>query len=82
MPNPLLTFTLHEQFVGAAALKDPQTKMAAITTLVHQLPHEHYCTLRFLMLHLHRVQAGQEENLMSARNLGVVFGRKSIVSMR
>lgn len=74
LPDPLLTFTLHEQFVGAASLKDPQTKTTAFIALVQQLPREHYYTLKFLMLHLHRVQAGQDENLMSARNLGVVFG--------
>ncbi|KZW00267.1 RhoGAP-domain-containing protein [Exidia glandulosa HHB12029] len=74
LPNPLLTFALHEQFIGAASIKDPQTKMSAILQLVQQLPAEHFYTLRFLMLHLHRVQCGQEENLMSARNLGVVFG--------
>lgn len=78
LPDPLLTFALHEQFIGAAAIKDPQMKMAAISQLVQQLPAEHFYTLKYLMLHLHRVQCGQEENLMSARNLGVVFGRESL----
>ncbi|KAH7108287.1 RhoGAP-domain-containing protein [Auriculariales sp. MPI-PUGE-AT-0066] len=74
LPNPLLSHALHEQFIGAAVIKDVSTKMVVLADLVHQLPREHFYTLKFLMLHLHRVQAGQEENLMSARNLGVVFG--------
>lgn len=76
LPNPLLTFALHEQFIAGAAIKDPQKKVQVITQLVQQLPAEHFYTLKYLMLHLHRVQCGQEENLMSARNLGVVFGRE------
>jgi len=76
LPNPLLTHTLHEQFIGASGIREPGTKTAALADLVHQLPREHFQTLQFLMLHLHRVQASQEENLMNARNLGVVFGRE------
>ncbi|KAB5590764.1 Rho-type GTPase-activating protein 3 [Ceratobasidium theobromae] len=74
LPNPLLTFALHEQFVEAAGLRDAAAKHEALVSLVRQLPLEHYHTLRFLMLHLSRVKDCSEENLMSARNIGVVFG--------
>ncbi|QRV79292.1 Rho-type GTPase-activating protein 4 [Ceratobasidium sp. AG-Ba] len=74
LPNPLLTFALHEKFVEAAGLRDANAKHEALVSLVHQLPPEHYHTLRYLMLHLSRVKDCSEENLMNARNIGVVFG--------
>ncbi|KAG8914656.1 hypothetical protein FRC01_003980 [Tulasnella sp. 417] len=74
LPNPLLTYALHDAFVGASSLRDPSEKTAALATLVRQLPREHYYTLKALMVHLYNVQRQSEENLMNARNLGVVFG--------
>jgi len=74
LPNPLLTYALHEAFVGAASQRDPLSKAQSLSSLVFQLPSEHFHTLRYLMLHLHRIQLRSAENLMTARNLGVVFG--------
>ncbi|KAL1726388.1 Rho GTPase activation protein [Schizophyllum commune] len=74
LPNPLLTFELHEQFMSAVEIKDIPTKNKALLDLVNSLPPPHYYTLRVLMLHLHRVFERAERNLMNARNLGVVFG--------
>ncbi|KAG8904479.1 hypothetical protein FRB99_001691 [Tulasnella sp. 403] len=74
LPNPLLTYALHDAFVDAACIKEPRDKHVALLGLVSQLPREHYHTLRYLILHLYRVLARSNENLMSARNLGVVFG--------
>ncbi|KIJ49481.1 hypothetical protein M422DRAFT_160632, partial [Sphaerobolus stellatus SS14] len=74
LPNPLLTHALHEAFVGAAVNRDPQSKAHSLSTLIFQLPSEHFHTLRYLMLHLNRVQQRAAENRMNARNLGVVFG--------
>lgn len=75
LPNPLLTYELHEQFVAAAVeIKDVPTKNKALLDLVNNLPSPHYFTLRMLMLHLNRVYERSERNLMNARNLGVVFG--------
>ncbi|KAG8694763.1 hypothetical protein FRC09_009615, partial [Ceratobasidium sp. 395] len=74
LPDPLLTFALHEKFVEAAAIRDANAKREALVSLIQQMPLEHYHTLRFLMLHLSRVKDCSEENLMSARNIGVVFG--------
>jgi hypothetical protein len=99
LPNPLLTFVLHDEFIFASSIQDPAHRSAKYADLVKQLPTEHYYTLRILMLHLHRfvwptlqyllffwqpslmvvfacrIQEHHEQNLMTARNLGVVFGR-------
>lgn len=75
LPNPLLTFVLHDEFIFASSIPDPAHRSAKYADLVKQLPTEHYYTLRTLMLHLNRIQEHREQNLMTARNLGVVFGR-------
>ena len=54
LPNPLLTFDLHDKFIYAASQKDPAQKGALFTELVAELPKEHYYTTRALMLHLNR----------------------------
>jgi len=54
LPVPLLTYDLHEEFIAAAGLKDSTMKTMQLQELVDRLPPEHYHTLRFLVLHLHR----------------------------
>ncbi|KAJ7287619.1 RhoGAP-domain-containing protein [Mycena rebaudengoi] len=74
LPVPLLTFDLHDHFMSAVQIRESATKNKSLLELVNKLPAEHYYTLRMLMLHLHRVHEKCEKNLMTARNLGVVFG--------
>jgi hypothetical protein len=62
LPNPLLTFGLHERFMTAAHIKDASIKMEAFRDIVAELPDEHYHTLRILMLHLHRYASVQRMN--------------------
>jgi hypothetical protein len=54
LPTPLLTYELHDQFMSAVEIRDPSAKHKSLLELVNQLPDEHYCTLRMLVLHLHR----------------------------
>lgn len=54
LPDPLLTYALHDKFVEASTIRDPATKTDTIRALVTELPVEHYHTTRALMLHLHR----------------------------
>ncbi|KAH8828340.1 hypothetical protein DL96DRAFT_1602759 [Flagelloscypha sp. PMI_526] len=75
LPTPLLTYDLHDSFMAAVEIRDPATKNKTLLDIVNQLPDFHYYTLRTLMLHLHRVKDQSEQNLMTSRNLGVVFGR-------
>ncbi|VDC01697.1 unnamed protein product [Peniophora sp. CBMAI 1063] len=74
LPNPLMTFVLHDEFMNTSMIKDPNHKAAKYADLVKQLPTEHYYTLRMLIHHLHRIHEHNSVNLMTARNLGVVFG--------
>lgn len=76
LPEPLLTYELHERFIECveAKNKDVTQKRLTMRELLHSLPKEHFDTLRFLIDHLYRVRLRAEDNRMSSRNLGVVFG--------
>jgi hypothetical protein len=76
LPNPLFTFALHDEFVQASQIRDPAVKSSMLSELVFRLPAEHLHTAKLLMMHLHRVSQQSEVNLMTGRNLGVVFGRE------
>ena len=76
LPNPLFTYALHDEFVQASQIRDPVQKSCLLSELVFRLPPEHLYTAKLLTMHLHRVSQQSEVNLMTARNLGVVFGRE------
>lgn len=65
-------------FLKKKAIRDTNNKRQAVLTLLHELPKEHYNTLKALMLHLNRVTSYSGVNLMSSQNLGVVFGRECL----
>ena len=77
LPDPLFTYALHDDFVQASEIRDPEAKSSVLSQLIFRLPLEHLQTAKLLMMHLHRVSQKSEVNLMTARNLGVVFGRES-----
>ncbi|CAG8509180.1 3151_t:CDS:10 [Ambispora leptoticha] len=74
LPNPLFTFDLYPKFLEALSIKDQEEKLEKFRTLISQLPKENYATLKFLMHHLQRIRENASENLMTAKNLAVVFG--------
>jgi len=71
LPNPLLTFVLHDEFMFASSIRDPIHKSAKYADLVKQLPTEHYYTLRALMFHLHRFVAPTHHTIY-------IFGKPSL----
>ncbi|XP_014104946.1 PREDICTED: N-chimaerin isoform X2 [Pseudopodoces humilis] len=53
---------------------DPDEQLEILHEALKLLPPAHCETLRYLMAHLKRVTLHEKENLMSAENLGIVFG--------
>ncbi|XP_069915173.1 GEM-interacting protein isoform X2 [Oryctolagus cuniculus] len=86
LTDPVVPFHLYGAFISLAKTlhADPGADPGApsprpevvylLKTLLVQLPHSNYNTLRHLVAHLFRVAAHCEENRMSANNLGIVFG--------
>ncbi|KAH8548383.1 hypothetical protein BGW37DRAFT_431011 [Umbelopsis sp. PMI_123] len=74
LPNPLLTYELHSKFIDAISNKPRDDQIQTFYQLVQQLPTENYNTLKYLMLHLDKVRQNSADNLMTAKNIAVVFG--------
>ena len=54
LPNPLFTYALHDKFITATTIKEPEEKGKVMAEIVTEMPKEHFNTARALMLHLHR----------------------------
>uniref|UniRef100_A0A915CHL9 Rho GTPase-activating protein 26 n=1 Tax=Parascaris univalens TaxID=6257 RepID=A0A915CHL9_PARUN len=73
LPEPLMTFDLHSQFINAAKM-DCAMRVSHIHYYVHQLPKTHIDMLKIIIEHLKKVADRSSENLMTVGNLGVCFG--------
>ncbi|KAK3487711.1 uncharacterized protein B0T23DRAFT_406960 [Neurospora hispaniola] len=73
LPNPLLTFEVYERVLESNNIQDVEEKCAHLKKTVNMLPPKHRDCLEFLMFHLARVASRERENLMSPKNLAVVF---------
>ncbi|PIC42240.1 hypothetical protein B9Z55_009380 [Caenorhabditis nigoni] len=74
LPEPLMTFELHNVFINAAKMGDATMRIDHIHFYVHQLPPQHLRMLETVVRHLTRVADLSNENLMTVSNLGVCFG--------
>ncbi|CAB3402761.1 unnamed protein product [Caenorhabditis bovis] len=74
LPEPLMTFGLHNVFINAAKMDDATMRIDHIHFYVHQLPPQHFKMLEIVIRHLRRVADLSSENLMTVSNLGVCFG--------
>ncbi|EFO97538.1 hypothetical protein CRE_08567 [Caenorhabditis remanei] len=74
LPEPLMTFELHNVFINAAKMGDATMRIDHIHFYVHQLPAQHHRMLEIVVRHLRRVADLSNENLMTVSNLGVCFG--------
>ncbi|XP_054546251.1 rho GTPase-activating protein 10 isoform X3 [Talpa occidentalis] len=74
LPEPLMTYELHGEFIVPAKSGSPESRVNAIHFLVHKLPEKNKEMLDILVKHLTNVSNHSKQNLMTVANLGVVFG--------
>ncbi|XP_063080456.1 rho GTPase-activating protein 10 isoform X3 [Cavia porcellus] len=74
LPEPLMTYELHGDFIVPAKSGSPESRVNAIHFLVHKLPEKNKEMLDILVKHLTNVSSHSKQNLMTVANLGVVFG--------
>ncbi|KAM8765851.1 rho GTPase-activating protein 10 isoform 2-T2 [Rhynchonycteris naso] len=74
LPEPLMTYALHGDFIVPAKSGSPESRVNAIHFLVHKLPEKNKEMLDILVKHLTNVSNHSKQNLMTVANLGVVFG--------
>ncbi|KAI9230704.1 MAG: hypothetical protein DHS80DRAFT_11991 [Piptocephalis tieghemiana] len=73
LPEPLLTDHLYPQFIHAAVLPLDESR-EKLMALVKHLPRPNYTTAEYLFRHLQRISLNCEENKMTRKNIGIVFG--------
>nr|XP_046908776.1 N-chimaerin-like [Dermatophagoides farinae] len=78
LPIPLITFDSYQRFVDSAKKSCQEQAVQGLRDASHHLPPAHYQTLKFLIVHLNKVCAYEDYNLMSAKNLGLIFGQTLI----
>ncbi|XP_029460144.1 rho GTPase-activating protein 10 isoform X2 [Rhinatrema bivittatum] len=74
LPEPLMTYDLHGEFIVPAKCGTPESRVHAIHYLVYKLPEKNREMLDILVKHLSNVSEHAKRNLMTVANLGVVFG--------
>ncbi|KAF4451176.1 rho GTPase activator Rga [Fusarium albosuccineum] len=73
LPMPLLTFDVYERVLESNAIVDETERSDHLRKTFASMPQRHRDCLEFLMFHLVRVAQREPENLMSPKNLAVVF---------
>ncbi|KAL7876741.1 hypothetical protein AOLI_G00117040 [Acnodon oligacanthus] len=73
LPEPLMTFSLYNDFLYAVDLPEKSERLRAIYRKVEELPAPNYSTLERLIFHLVRVAKEEAHNRMSANSLAIVF---------
>lgn len=73
LPIPLLTFEVYDRILESNTITETTDRCAHLRKTVNMLPQKHRDCLEFLMFHLARVASRERENLMSPKNLAVVF---------
>ncbi|KAF9184750.1 hypothetical protein BGZ51_003153 [Haplosporangium sp. Z 767] len=74
LPEPLIPYDLYPDFMEAIGLPQNDAKVGTFRELMEKMPYAHYATLKVLMEHLNRVAERDSVNLMTSKNLSVVFG--------
>ncbi|KAK4156510.1 hypothetical protein C8A00DRAFT_12549 [Chaetomidium leptoderma] len=73
LPTPLLTFEVYDRILESNMIQNETERCAHLSKTMNMLPPKHRDCLEFLMFHLVRVAGRERENLMSPKNLAVVF---------
>lgn len=73
LPTPLLTFDIYDRVLESLSIEDDRERCGHLRQTFATLPQRHRDTLDFLMFHLARVAKRESENLMTPKNLAVVF---------
>ncbi|KAG6907142.1 hypothetical protein DXG01_010361 [Tephrocybe rancida] len=78
LPDPLLTFNLHQGFLEAARnsteIENDRLRHIRLHERVNELPDPNYATLKYFLGHLYRINQNSPVNAMSMQNLAIVFG--------
>uniref|UniRef100_A0A1A8J5N9 Myosin IXb n=1 Tax=Nothobranchius kuhntae TaxID=321403 RepID=A0A1A8J5N9_NOTKU len=73
LPDPLMTFSLYNDFLLATELPENSERLKAVYKKIDELPPANYNTLERLLFHLVKVVKEEKHNKMSPGSLAIVF---------
>uniref|UniRef100_A0AAY5EEA3 Myosin IXb n=1 Tax=Electrophorus electricus TaxID=8005 RepID=A0AAY5EEA3_ELEEL len=73
LPEPLMTFSLYNDFLYAIDLPEKSERLRAVYRKLEDLPTSNFDTLERLIFHLVKVAKEESHNRMSANSLAIVF---------
>ncbi|XP_016365559.1 unconventional myosin-IXb-like [Sinocyclocheilus rhinocerous] len=73
LPDPLMTYSLYNDFLYAADLPEASEQLRAIYRKLDELPPSNFSTLERLIFHLVKVAKEEAHNRMSANALAILF---------
>uniref|UniRef100_A0A671LKA8 Unconventional myosin-IXb-like n=1 Tax=Sinocyclocheilus anshuiensis TaxID=1608454 RepID=A0A671LKA8_9TELE len=73
LPDPLMTYSLYNDFLYAADLPEESERLRAVYRKLDELPPPNFSTLERLIFHLVKVAKEEAHNRMSVNALAIVF---------
>ncbi|XP_066490563.1 SH3 domain-binding protein 1 [Tiliqua scincoides] len=74
LPQPLMTFELYDDWLKAASVKEPESRLEYLKDACSRLPKDNYNNLRYLIRFLAKLAEQQEVNKMTPSNIAIVLG--------
>jgi hypothetical protein len=82
LPEPLLTFQLHDEFSSATKDKPEADAVRAVRAAIDRLPRANKACLHRLVTFLSLVEQNSAKNKMNAKNLSIVFSPQLLRSRK
>ncbi|XP_042323856.1 SH3 domain-binding protein 1 [Sceloporus undulatus] len=74
LPQPLMTSELYDDWLKAASIKEPETRLEYLKEVCSHLPKHNYNNMRYLIRFLAKLAEQQEVNKMTPSNIAIVLG--------
>jgi len=82
LPDPVLTHQLISKFEEVSALKDANTIMTSLRSLLDQLPDCNRTLLQWIFVHMGHVIQHEKQNKMTLQNVSIVLSPTTQISHR
>ncbi|KAM4531126.1 rho GTPase-activating protein 17b isoform 1-T1 [Odontesthes bonariensis] len=74
LPEPLMTFSMYEEWIQASNVADPDTRLQALWVTCNNLPKTHKANFRYLVKFLAKLAQDSDVNKMTPSNIAIVLG--------
>ncbi|XP_024128101.1 rho GTPase-activating protein 17b isoform X1 [Oryzias melastigma] len=74
LPEPLMTFSLYEEWVQASNFTDSDKRLQSLWTTCSRMPETHKANFRYLVKFLARLAQDSDVNKMTPSNIAIVLG--------